>query len=110
MNRQCLLINRLLLKPATCGGFCAGVAGRLNRRPLQLPLGRRLSPKAIDTKSVVSEGARAKTLRLWSVREVQAIDGFTVLRSPGTYSTLDFEVESIAKMFGSQRDGQCDPQ
>jgi hypothetical protein len=80
------LVTRLLLKPATAGGFCSGVACR------------RLPNKAVDTKTVFSQGALS-------------IDGFSVLPSPGQYSKLDFEMENIAQLFGTMRDavalGHC---
>jgi len=80
------LVTRLLLKPATAGGFCSGVACK------------RLPNKAVDTKTVVCKGALS-------------IDGFSVLPSPGQYSNLDFEMENIALLFGTKRDavslGHC---
>ena len=80
------LVTRLLLKPATAGGFCSSVACR------------RLPNKAVDTKSVISKGAIS-------------IDGFSVLPAPGQYSTLDFEMENVALLFGTKRDavalGHC---
>lgn len=80
------LVTRLLLKPATAGGFCSSIACR------------RLPNKAVDTKSVVSKGA-------------MSIDGFSVLPASGQYSTLDFEMENVAILFGTKRDavalGHC---
>jgi hypothetical protein len=80
------LLTRLLAKPATAGGFAAGIAAKC------------LKPGVIDTKSVVTRGAGN-------------IDGFTILRSGGAYSTVDFETENIAKAFKSaspsEKIGDC---
>jgi hypothetical protein len=73
------LVQRLLLKPATAGGFCSGLACK------------RLPNKSVDSKSVVTQGARI-------------IDGFSVLPAPGQYSNLDFEMENIAQSCGTKRD------
>jgi hypothetical protein len=75
------LLDRLLAKPASAGGFAAGIActciGGNN--------------KNIDTKNIHSKG-------------IGAIDGFTVLRGPGAYATLDHDMEVLFKLFRSQAD------
>jgi hypothetical protein len=73
------LVARLLLKPASTGGFCSGVACK-----------RMLKTKGCDMKSIVSQGALD-------------IDGFNILTSPGQYSTLDIEMETITLLFGSKQ-------
>ena len=73
------LLDRLLAKPASAGGFAAGIACTC------------IGTKNIDTKNIHSKG-------------VGAIDGFTVLRSAGAYATLDHEMEILYKLFRSQAD------
>jgi len=75
------LLTRILAKPATAGGFVAAIACRC------------LKPNVIDTKSIESRGAGV-------------IDGYTVLRGPGAYCTIDSEMESIGKLFRTERDAQ----
>jgi len=75
------LLTRILAKPATAGGFVTAIACRC------------LKPNVIDTKSIESRGAGI-------------IDGFTVLRGPGAYCTIDSEMESIGKLFRTERDAQ----
>jgi hypothetical protein len=70
------LVTRLLLKPASAGGFCTGTACK------------RL-PKNIDTKSIFSKGP-------------VSIDGFSIMASPGQYTTLDHELSEMAKLFGDK--------
>jgi hypothetical protein len=71
------LVQRLLLKPASSGGFCSGVACK------------RLKNKCMDTKTLIQSGACS-------------IDGFDVLPSAGQFSNLDFELGKMAKLFGSK--------
>jgi len=75
------LLTRILAKPATAGGFVAAIACRC------------LKPNVINTKSIEARGAGI-------------IDGFTVLRGPGAYCTIDSEMESIGKLFRTERDAQ----
>ena len=80
-NAPANLVRRLAAKPATCGGFTATVAAP------------RLNAKAVDTKAVSVTGACT-------------IDGITILTPPGSYNKLDFEIENISRLFGSQRDAE----
>lgn len=73
------LVTRLLLKPASAGGFCTAAACK------------RLAKNAIDTKSIFEKGA-------------VAIDGFPILASPGQYTTLDSELKRMALLFGANTD------
>jgi hypothetical protein len=73
------LTYKLLLKPATAGGFCTAIACK------------RLARSGIDTKSIASKG-------------VLSIDGFSVLASPGQYSTLDNELMNMSMLFGAKTD------
>ncbi len=50
--------------------------------------------KNIDTKNIHSQG-------------IGAIDGFTVLRGPGAYATLDHEMEILYKLFRSSHADVC---
>jgi hypothetical protein len=75
------LLTRLLAKPATAGGFAAGIAAPC------------LKPNVIDTNSVVSRGAGS-------------IDGVTILRSAGAYSVVDSEMKNIAKAFRTGSDAE----
>jgi hypothetical protein len=72
------LLDRLLAKPASAGGFAAAVACKC------------LSPKNIDTRSVISKG-------------VSSIDGFQVLRGAGSFNSLDHEMTCIQKLFKTER-------
>lgn len=71
------LVTRLLLKPASAGGFCTGAACK------------RLAKNGIDTKSIFNKGP-------------VSIDGFSIMASPGQYTTLDHELSEMAKLFGSE--------
>jgi hypothetical protein len=71
------LVTRLLLKPASAGGFCTGAACK------------RLAKNGIDTKSIFSKGP-------------VSIDGFSIMASPGQYTTLDHELSEMAKLFGDK--------
>jgi len=73
------LLTRILSKPTTAGGFACAIACRC------------LKPNVADTKSIASRGTGI-------------IDNFTVLRSAGAYCTIDGEMESLVKLFRSERD------
>lgn len=73
------LLDRLLAKPASAGGFSAGIACTC------------IGNKNIDTKNIHSKG-------------IGVIDGFTVLRGAGAYMTLDHEMEILYKLFRSHSD------
>jgi hypothetical protein len=75
------LVDRILAKPATAGGFAAAVACKV------------INPKTIDTRSVVWGGALS-------------IDGFSILRSRGAYCTTEAEMESFAKLFKTERNAE----
>lgn len=70
------LVDRILAKPPTAGGFAAAVACKV------------LSPKDIDTQSVKWGGA-------------YSIDGMGLLRPTGAYCTTEVEMEHFAKLFKS---------
>ena len=70
------LVDRLLAKPATVGGFCSAVACKV------------INPKSIDTKTVAWKGALS-------------IDNFAILRSQGQFCTTDQEVKAFFKLFKS---------
>jgi hypothetical protein len=81
------LLQRLLAKPASAGGFSCAMAAEV------------ISSKNIDTKSIVSQGGAT------------AFDGFDILRPSGAYSTLDHDLSNLFKLFRSagtsERIGDC---
>lgn len=76
------LLHRLLAKPTSAGGFAAGIACTC------------FGAKNIDTKNIHAQG-------------ISSIDGFTVLRGPGAYITLDHEMEMLYKLFKSSHVDVC---
>jgi hypothetical protein len=75
------LVDRILAKPATAGGFASAVACTV------------LNPKAIDTRSVVWGGALS-------------VDGFSILRPRGAYCTTESEMGAFAKLFKTERSAE----
>jgi hypothetical protein len=75
------VVNRILAKPATTGGFASAVACKV------------MSPKDIDTRSVVWGGA-------------YSVDGFGILRPPGSYCTTESEMKSFFKIFKTERNAE----
>jgi len=72
------LVAWLTAKPASAGGFCAAVACSV------------ISPKSIDTRTVIISGPCD-------------IDGSSVLRHRGQFTTIDHECEEVLKLFRSDR-------
>mmetsp|Transcript_8787 Transcript_8787/g.14600 ORF Transcript_8787/g.14600 Transcript_8787/m.14600 type:complete len:237 (-) Transcript_8787:321-1031(-) len=72
------ILDRILAKPATAGGFACAVACTV------------MSPKDIDQRTAVWGGA-------------YTIDGFGVLRPPGAYCTTEHEMSALAKLFKSKK-------
>ena len=75
------LLERILAKPCTAGGFCSAVTCKV------------INPKAIDNNTVVWGGALN-------------IDGFTVLRSPGQFCTTAVECKNFQKLVRSEKNNE----
>lgn len=81
------LVDRILVTPATAGGFATAVACEVIS-----------AKKGIDTRTVISGGALT-------------VDGVSILGAPGSYCTTDHEIGQFAKLFRtegkSEKLGDC---
>jgi hypothetical protein len=75
------LVDRILAKPPTVGGFCSAVACKV------------INPKSIDTKTVAWNGALS-------------VDNFAILRSQGQFCTTAEECKKFFRLFKSEKSNE----